>query len=225
MSKLITVSFVAFLAFAAPVFAAEDAPPVPQPAAETAAEVAVQTNADVPQSVKDACQGDYEKYCSQHAPESDEVRVCMAGAFEKLSETCVTAILDSPLADEAANQVEAARAAETEAQSDRDALGAAAPGETPAVVPKTRRVKRVARAQLPDLRRSALPQQAKRGTQHKITVRLARPRPAAYKHTRYAAYRGSKPRRSVAGYIRRGTSIANYYVAKYARIGVTRAFR
>jgi hypothetical protein len=221
MSKLINVSFVALLAFAAPVFAAEDAPSAPQPAAE----VAVQTNADVPQSVKDACQGDYEKFCSQHAPESEEVRVCMAGAFEKLSETCVTAILDSPLADQAAQQVEAARAAETEAQSDRDALGAAAAGELPLVAPKAPRVKRLARAQAPELRRSAVPPQAKRGTQHKITVRLARARPAAHKHTRYAAYRGSKPRRSVAGYIRRGTSIAGYYVAKYTRIGVTRAFR
>ena len=70
------------------------------PAAPPATDAAAQANADVPQAVKDACQGDYEKFCSQHVPESDEVRVCMAESFGKLSEPCVTAILDSPLADE-----------------------------------------------------------------------------------------------------------------------------
>jgi hypothetical protein len=144
----------------------------------------------------------------------------MAESFGKLSEPCVTAILDSPLADEAAQQVEAARAAETEAQSDRDALG-----EKAAVAPKPARSKRVARVQAPALRHSAAAQHAKRTSHVKVSVRLSRARPAAHKHTRYAAYRASKPRRSVAGYIKRGTSIANYYVGKYTRIGFTKAFR
>lgn len=219
MSKFLVISYVALFALVAPVRAEDDAAPA---AAPPQAQDSAQANADVPQSVKDACQGDYEKFCNQHAPESDEVRVCMAGAFEKLSETCVTAILDSPLADQAAEQVEAARAAETEAQSDRAALGEPAPA-----APEQARVKRVAKAQMPALRNAGAAQHGRRVAHHKVTVRLARIRPAAHKNTRYTAYRASKPkvRRSVAGYIRRGTGIANYYVAKYTRIGFAKAFR
>lgn len=216
MSKLIVISCVALLAFVSPAFSAEDAPPAAPPTTDAAA----QANADVPQAVKDACQGDYERLCSQHKPESEQVRVCMAEAFGKLSEPCVTAILDSPLADEAAQQVEAARAAETEAQSDRDALG-----EKAAVAPKAARSKRVARVQPRVVRHSAAAQPTKRTSRAKVSVRVTRVRPAAHKQTRYAAYRTSKPRRSVAGYIKRGTSIANYYVAKYTRIGFAKAFR
>ena len=62
---------------------------------------------DVPQTVKDACRDDYEKHCGAHQPESNEVRDCMAAAFEKLSDTCVGAILDSNLAEDASNKVAA----------------------------------------------------------------------------------------------------------------------
>lgn len=220
MLKLIVISCAALLALATPTLAGDEAPPAAQPAAT---EAATQANADVPQAVKDACQGDYEKYCSQHQPESDEVRVCMAGAFEKLSDPCVTAILDSPLAEQAAEQVEAARAQETEAEADRSELA-----ETPAAAPRHNRVSRAARVQTPAPRKSVgvVAQHGKKRVAHaKVTVRLARIRPTAHKNVRYAAYRTSKPRRSVAGYIKRGTGIANYYVAKYTRIGFAKAFR
>ena len=56
---------------------------------------------EVPQAVKDACKDDFEKHCKKHEPESAAARDCMAGAFEKLSDPCVAAILDSPLAEHA----------------------------------------------------------------------------------------------------------------------------
>jgi hypothetical protein len=49
----------------------------------------------VSQAVKDACRGDYQAYCSQHDVGSQALRDCMADAFDKLSEPCVAAILDS----------------------------------------------------------------------------------------------------------------------------------
>ncbi len=55
---------------------------------------------EVPQGVKDACLGDYEKHCKKHDPESTAAHDCMAHAFEKLSDPCVTAILDSPLVEQ-----------------------------------------------------------------------------------------------------------------------------
>ena len=66
----------------------------------------------VPQAVKDACAGDYEKHCKKHDPESTAAHDCMAHAFEKLSDPCVTAILDSPLVEEAQQQVANARESE-----------------------------------------------------------------------------------------------------------------
>lgn len=230
MHKIIVISFVALLGLTAPVAAqppsaAQAQIPATEDKAQTAEalEGATSTTAaapdDVPQSVKDACRGDYEKFCSQHEPGSAEVRVCMAGAFEKLSDTCVTAILDSPLADQAAEQVEAAREAATEAQPDSAASGEGA------VSPRFKRATRTARVH-PSYSQK-MTQQSKRTPYAKVSVRLNRARPAAHKNVRYAAYRArkSKVRRSVTGYIRRGTSIANYYVAKYTRVGLTRAFR
>jgi hypothetical protein len=227
MLKAIVVSCAAFLALATPLLAADDAPPAAQEAPQPAAGGAAQGNADVPQSVKDACQPDYEKFCKQHAPESPEVRVCMAGAFENLSDTCVTAILDSPLADQAAQQVEAARSeADKETAAEGSAEEASAAKQTATASHVQPRKAHARKAQAAH-HRPAHTAQAKRPTHTKVkvAVRLARVRPAAHKGERYAAYRGSKPRRSVSGYIRRGTSIANYYVAKYARIGFARAYR
>jgi hypothetical protein len=51
----------------------------------------------VSQAVKDACRGDYLTHCSQHEVGSEALRDCMADAFDKLSEPCVAAILDSEL--------------------------------------------------------------------------------------------------------------------------------
>ncbi len=61
----------------------------------------------VSQAVKDACRGDYQTYCSQHEVGSEALRDCMADAFDKLSEPCVAAILDSELQREHAQQDEA----------------------------------------------------------------------------------------------------------------------
>ncbi len=67
---------------------------------------------EVPQAVKDACKDDYETHCSAHAPESATARDCMAHAFEKLSDPCVTAILDSPIAEQEQQRVANARSSE-----------------------------------------------------------------------------------------------------------------
>lgn len=55
---------------------------------------------DIPQAVKDACSDDYQQHCSTHQPESGAARDCMADAFGKLSDKCVTAILNSDLVEE-----------------------------------------------------------------------------------------------------------------------------
>ena len=49
----------------------------------------------VSQKLKDACRSDYHAYCGEHAVGSQPLRDCMADAFDKLSEPCVAAILDS----------------------------------------------------------------------------------------------------------------------------------
>ena len=55
---------------------------------------------DIPQAVKIACSNDYHKHCIKHVPGSDAGRECMADVFEKLSETCVAAIMNSDLVGE-----------------------------------------------------------------------------------------------------------------------------
>jgi hypothetical protein len=186
---------------------------------------------DVPQAVKDACQGDYDKYCSKHGDDRQAVRDCMAHAFENLSEPCVTAILDSPLADQQAPPQEAA-AAPSEESTQPIPVGqeTAAPKE-----------KRIARAN--HSTRMATAKHPPRNAYAKPAVRLAKTKPStkqiatgkratrvvhaqyqARPRERYARHAG-KPRRSVAGYIRRGTGIANYYVAKYTRFALAKAFR
>jgi len=61
----------------------------------------------VSQAVKAACRGDYLTHCSQHEVGSEAVRDCMADAFDKLSEPCVAAILDSEAQRDHAQQDEA----------------------------------------------------------------------------------------------------------------------
>jgi hypothetical protein len=55
---------------------------------------------EIPEAVQLACSDDYQKHCIKHQPGSDAGHECMADAFEKLSETCVTAILNSDLVND-----------------------------------------------------------------------------------------------------------------------------
>lgn len=55
---------------------------------------------EIPQAVKDACSGDYQKHCLMHDPGTDGARECMAGVFGQLSDPCVSAILSSDLVDD-----------------------------------------------------------------------------------------------------------------------------
>ena len=61
---------------------------------------AVAVAGDIPDAVKAACSNDYQKHCIKHEPGSDAGRECMADVFEKLSETCVAAIMNSDLVGE-----------------------------------------------------------------------------------------------------------------------------
>ena len=152
--------------------------------------------AEVPQAVKDACKDDYEKHCNAHEPEGAAAHDCMASVFEKLSDPCVTAILDSPLVEQEQQRLADAQASETTESVDKvrtaDAKSAKRVGPA----------KRVANAN--HARHSKY---------------------AAVKSKRHTAQRVSAPRRSVAGHIRRGTHIARHYVAKYTRFAFAKAFR
>lgn len=218
---------------------------------------------DIPQAVKDACQADYEKHCSAHDPGSEAVRVCMAGIFEQLSDPCVTAIIDSPLADQegAADakdvaHVQDAAQEEAAAGSEKSATPQAAAQRPPVkalvkplAAKRTARPARIASAAQPQHRprlRHATAKPVPRPKVHyaasaskkrlagagrpkRLASSKAHQRTAAAKlkqrhpERRVAQARGS--RRSVAGYIKRGTNIANYYVAKYTRFAIARASR
>lgn len=177
---------------------------------------------DVPQAVKDACKGDYERLCKMHDPDSDAARNCMAAAFRELSDPCVTAILDSPLADPDKAQEVAAHM-----QQEQDAASAAdTPPVTPASTPKTKSGSSVKVAHAVHAERA--PRVAARASASRHQARVARAdrpervtRSKAERH--YAQSRSGKPR-TVAGYINRGTSIANFYVSKYTRIAFAKAF-
>lgn len=52
---------------------------------------------EIPEAVKTACRGDYIQYCSDHTPGTPRASDCMADAFDRLSDTCVSAILSSDL--------------------------------------------------------------------------------------------------------------------------------
>lgn len=200
--------------------------PAPVAASETAAAD------DVPQAVKDACKGDYEKNCSMHAPGTPAVRECMARAFEKLSDGCVTAILDSSLADTAAEDVAKVQQASQRSSEDKapDAdkpkahvakLGAA-PGKHTAGKGHARSTK-LAKADGHVSKRHT----AKAATHVVRPAPVKRPVEARAKsqdrERHYAQHQGKK-KGNVAGYIQKGTSIANYYVAKYTRFALAKAF-
>lgn len=180
--KTIAICAAIALAFLSPAVAQEVSQAADAPAAAAAAN-------EVPQSVKDACKDDYEKHCSAHAPENAAARDCMAHAFEKLSDPCVTAILDSPLAEQEQQRVANTRSSEETEATTHDIRSAK---------PATRTAK------------------AKRAAPEKY---------AGTKNKRHVAQRASAKPRSVAGHIRRGTGIANHYVAKYTRFAFARAFR
>lgn len=183
--------------------------PVPQ-AAQAAA-------SQIPQAVRDACKDDYEKHCAKHEPESDAGRDCMAQAFQKLSDGCVTAILDSPLVDEQkAAAEETAKAPQSGdgktvvSQAPAQKAADAQPAHTAAPNPKHR----VAHAA--PSKNAVTPKAAKRTAEAKPSKRAAKTHVAQHAHG---------PQRSVAEHIRRGTGIANYYVAKYTRFALAKAFR
>ena len=155
----------------------------------------------VPQAVKDACAGDYEKHCKKHDPESTAAHDCMAHAFETLSDPCVTAILDSPLVEEAQQQV--ANARESEAPK---ATAAKRKAHKANAATRTAKAKHAAGSQ---------------NSAGKYSVSQS----SASKTTRRFAQRQKGPRRSVTAHIRRGTGIASRYVAKYTRFAFAKAFR
>jgi len=68
---------------------------------------AVAVAGDIPDAVKIACSNDYQKHCIKHEPGSDAGRECMADVFEKLSETCVAAVMNSDLVGEEPNRATA----------------------------------------------------------------------------------------------------------------------
>jgi hypothetical protein len=189
MLKPIAICTILALALMSPA-AAQDAT---QPDAPTTMVAAAD---DVPQAVKDACKDDYEKHCSAHKAESAEARGCMAHAFEKLSDPCVTAILDSPLVEQ--EQQRLANAQASEANNTKIAKNVRTVKAKPAV----RTVARIAKVK------------------HAPNTKYA-----AVKKTRHVAHRASAPRRSVTAHIRRGTSVASRYVAKYTRFAFAKVFR
>lgn len=220
MLKTIAASAALVLAFVSPVPAQDVTPPpaADQPAGPVkTAEAPATSLDDVPQAVKDACKGDYEKLCSVHEAGSTAARECMAGSFEKLSDPCVTAILDSPLVEQHQQDMAHAMASEQDA----------ADGPKPATAKRTsnrfksahaahgaRSAHKVRAAASKSAKRVA---SGKRATAHKY---------AAGKTKRHYAHASSGPkRRSVVAHVRHGTNIAGYYVKKYTRFAFARAFR
>lgn len=192
MIKSIPVCAAVLLALTVPA-AADDAPKTV--AAETI---------EIPQAVKDACKDDYDKNCSAHVPGSPAARDCMVQAFEKLSEGCVAAILDSTLAETAAQDVANAQKV------------AHAPPDAPAQQPRRRA-------------HSAPASKSIAKTHHEVRTAQASPSKRSAKarrdtHERTYAHHSKPAHRNVAGYIKRGTGIANYYVAKYTRFALAKVF-
>lgn len=170
---------------------------------------------EVPQAVKDACKDDYEKLCSAHEPESAAARDCMAGAFEKLSDPCVTAILDSPLVEQEQQRLANAPAS--------DQNGAEGP-KSEAAKSKTHSA-HVARKATDHKAAAQKESAAKPATRTAKATHAVTSKYVAHHSKRHFAQRANGPSRSVATHIRRGTGIANYYVAKYTRFAFAKAFR
>lgn len=181
---------------------------VPASAEELPQTAAVETM-EIPQVVKDACKNDYDRNCSAHVPGTPAARECMVRAFEKLSDGCVAAILDSTLAETAVQDVakaqNAAHAASADAHTDESKPKAHVAAESQTI---------------------AIAKHEVRTAQARPAKRIAKgPRD---KHERtyvtFAARHRAPARRSVAGYVRRGTGIADYYVSKYTRFALAKVF-
>jgi len=200
---------------------AQDAPP----RTDTAAATTDAAPAEVPQAVKDACKDDFEKHCKKHDPDSPAARDCMAGAFQELSDGCVTAILDSPLAEQPPQQLA------NSAEGERNGATAPAPARA-----KHAAAKHTAHGAQAAHNEVAHNEAAHNRVAHKgpsVTHAAHAAHAKQTPHTKYASGRtthrvaqhASGSRRSVAAQIRRGTGIANYYVAKYTRFAFARVFR
>jgi hypothetical protein len=49
--------------------------------------------------VRNACSGDYHRFCSQYRPDSSQMRACMQANGRALSTGCVNALMDAGIID------------------------------------------------------------------------------------------------------------------------------
>lgn len=162
---------------------------------------AVAAAGDIPEAVRLACSDDYEKHCIKHVPGSEAGRECMADVFEKLSETCVAAIMNSDLVgDERAPGGSESAVAET------------APPPVPG-----RRVARTGEKSKTAKTRTATKAGATRRSRQVRTA--GRARPYRVRGERHASRRTTRRRHASRGSrivnrIWRGKNIARRYVAR-----------
>jgi hypothetical protein len=142
---------------------------------------------DIPEAVKVACSNDYQKYCIKHQPGSDAGRECMADVFERLSETCVAAIMNSDLVGE---EPEPAAAESTVAET--------------AIPPTPTPVRRVATYGTTRKTRTT-----RRSATSRSRVSARRTASRASRSRRYASRR-----RRVVGHVLRHKRLAGRYVAR-----------
>ena len=61
---------------------------------------AISTEAEAYSSrVRNACAGDYHRFCSQYSPESPQLRACMQANGRSLSHGCINALVDAGIVD------------------------------------------------------------------------------------------------------------------------------
>lgn len=51
--------------------------------------------------VRNACSGDYHRFCSQYRPDSSQMRACMQANGRSLSNGCISALVDAGIVDRA----------------------------------------------------------------------------------------------------------------------------
>jgi hypothetical protein len=49
--------------------------------------------------VRNACSGDYHRFCSQYRPDSSQMRACMQANGRSLSSGCINALVDAGIVD------------------------------------------------------------------------------------------------------------------------------
>jgi hypothetical protein len=49
--------------------------------------------------VRNACSGDYHRFCSQYRPDSSQMRACMQANGRSLSSSCINALVDAGVVD------------------------------------------------------------------------------------------------------------------------------